>query len=142
MKKAISTEFFRYTLISGLAFLVDITTLAVSHEMFHIHYLASTILGFIAGTIVTYNLSVFYVFNIHSHQQTIKKFLAFLMVGVSSLLISLVVMFILVEILSAPVLLAKCLTTSLTLITNFIGRRIILLRHPSSTIPNLVSTSQ
>ena len=55
-------QFFRYTLVGGLAFVVDLVLLFVLTEYAHWHYLVSATLSFLAGLLVNYILSTQWIF--------------------------------------------------------------------------------
>lgn len=140
--KSIQREFTRYLVVGGLAFFADFSMLATLSSGIGIHYLIATFIAFIFGIWVNYTLSIRWVFTHRTINNKSTEFSLFLLVGVLTLGLSIICMSILVEWLEIHHLLAKCLTTGLTLVTNFAGRRILLFRHPNQTHPVLVSTSQ
>ena len=56
-------QFFRYTFVGGIAFLVDFGTLVLLTEVLNLHYLISAGIAFILGLTVNYLLSISWVFN-------------------------------------------------------------------------------
>lgn len=122
----IKKEFTGYLVIGGIAFFVDFIILTILGIFFNIHYLLATLIAFLGGTWINYILSIHYVFNFRNEKNLSIEFGLFLLVGLITLTLSLLVMSFLVNTLAVHILLAKCITTSLTLVTNFIGRRILL----------------
>lgn len=55
-------QFFRYTLVGGVAFAVDFGLLFVLTEYVHFHYLISATFSFLVGLFVNYVLSTQWIF--------------------------------------------------------------------------------
>lgn len=125
-KGSIQGEFLRYLLVGGIAFAGDINTLALLHNYFGMYYLLATLVAFMVGIAINYQLSVHWVFRYRSMQQHGVEFGLFLLVGIITLGLSLGMMALLVGELAVPVLWAKCVTTGFTLIANFGLRRALL----------------
>ena len=123
---SLGSEFGRYVVVGGLAFVVDFALLAGMTGLFGVHYLASAVFAFLLGTCVNYRLSVRWVFNYRAIDAHDTEFGLFLLVGVITLGVSLGLMALLVEGLAMHVLLAKCVVTAFTLVANFAGRRALL----------------
>lgn len=123
---SIKTEFARYLLVGGLAFIADFSALALLVDGLGLHYLPATFLAFLLGVWVNYLLSVRWVFTYRAVNHKGAEFSLFLLVGVITLLGSLALMALLVEVAQLHYLLAKCLAAAFTLITNFAGRRLLL----------------
>lgn len=140
--KTIQQEFFRYLIVGGIAFLADFSMLATLSSGMGIHYLMATLIAFVFGIWVNYTLSVRWVFMHRTINNKNTEFSLFLLVGVLTLGLSMICMSVLVEWLGIHHLLAKCITTGLTLVTNFAGRRILLFGRPNQTQPVLVSSVQ
>ena len=140
--KTIQQEFIRYLIVGGIAFLADFSMLATLSSGMEIHYLMATLIAFIFGIWVNYTLSVRWVFTHRTVNNKNTEFSLFLLIGVLTLGLSIICMSVLVEWLGIHHLLAKCITTGLTLVTNFAGRRILLFRRPSQMHPVLVSSVQ
>jgi putative flippase GtrA len=120
------TEFGRYVLAGGLAFCADFALLAFLTGVADMHYLPASLLSFLLGTWINYRLSVRWVFAYRAIETRSAEFGLFLLVGVTTLGLSLALMALLVERLEMHVLLAKCVATVFTLIFNFAGRRALL----------------
>ncbi len=125
-KDSMQAEFLRYLLVGGIAFAGDINTLALLHNYFGMHYLLATLIAFMVGIAINYQLSVRWVFRYRSLQQHGIEFGLFLLVGIITMGLSLGLMALLVGQLGLAVLWAKCITTGFTLIANFGLRRALL----------------
>ena len=71
------TQLFRYTLVGGLAFVVDFGTLALLTERLGIHYLHAAAISFVLGLSINYGLSVFWVFDKHRLDNRFREFAIF-----------------------------------------------------------------
>lgn len=115
----------RYIGVGGVAFIADFALLAVL-TLAGLHYLPAVLLAFMLGTWVNYILSIRWVFAYRAVDTRAIELGVFLMVGVITLGVSLLMMAFFIEGLSLPVLVAKCLVTGFTLAANFVGRRALL----------------
>lgn len=139
--KNILQEFSRYLGVGGLAFVTDFSLLAGLTSLLNMNYLLATLLAFLAGSWVNYILSICWVFKHRALTNQYTEFSIFVLVGVLTLCLSMVCMSFLVQWLGIHLLMAKCITTSLTLVTNFAGRRILLFRQPELKQKLLVSSN-
>lgn len=123
--KAMQREFVRYIGVGGVAFVADFSLLAAL-TVAGLHYLPAALLAFLLGSWVNYRLSVRWVFEYRAVETRGIEFGLFLLVGVITLGLSLALMALLIEALALHVLLAKCIVTAFTLVSNFAGRRALL----------------
>lgn len=123
---SIRSEFAKYILVGGLAFVADFIALAVLVDGLGVHYLPATFLAFLLGVWVNYQLSVRWVFSFRAVNHRGAEFTIFLFVGVITLAASLGLMALLVGGAGLHYLLAKCVAAAFTLIANFAGRRLLL----------------
>lgn len=123
---SIKGEFAKYTLVGGLAFVADFAALAILVSGLGVHYLLATLLAFLLGVWVNYQLSVHWVFSFRYFNHRGAEFTLFMLVGVVTLLGSLSLMAWLVSGMGLHYMLAKCVAAALTLIANFAGRRLLL----------------
>ena len=119
-------EFTRYIGVGGIAFLADFAVLAILSSGFKLHYLIALVIAFLVGSIVNYQLSIKWVFKYRSIPETSMEFGLFLVVGIMTLGLTFILMTWFVEILHFHYLFAKCLTTGVTLVINFAGRKALL----------------
>lgn len=123
---SVRTEFIRYLIVGGLAFAGDFSTLALLHNSLGMQYLSATLLGFLIGMAINYQLSIHWVFSYRNIRQQHTEFMLFMIIGVVTMGVSIGLMALLVSSLGLYVLLAKCFTTGFTLIANFALRRVLL----------------
>jgi putative flippase GtrA len=119
-------EFARYLVVGGIAFCADFGLLALLTAAFDVHYLVASLFAFLLGTWVNYRLSVRWVFAFRAVSAPAAEFSMFMLIGVITLGLSLGLMALLVDALGLHILLAKCVVTGFTLITNFAARRAVL----------------
>ena len=79
-------QFFRYFCSGGLAFVVDKTLFVVTHYFtLHLNNYWATSVGFVAGIIITYLLSIFWVFDERRMKNTLFEVLIFVAIGIVGL---------------------------------------------------------
>jgi putative flippase GtrA len=119
-------EFIRYAIVGGLAFAADFAALALLVGGLGMHYLLATLLAFLLGVWVNYQLSIHWVFSFRAVGHRGVEFTVFLVVGIVTLLVSLGLMALLVGWAGVHYLWAKCVAAAFTLAANFAGRRLLL----------------
>jgi putative flippase GtrA len=122
-------EAFRYFLVSGLAFLVDIGVLWILVHYFSWWYLAAATASFLSGIVLGYLLSIRMVFNYRRLKDQRIEFLSFAAIGGVGLAINAAVMFVAVKYFGIYYLLAKCVAAGFTFMFNFFVRRQMLFVH-------------
>ena len=129
-------EFFRYLLVGGTAFLVDMGLLYIFYNFVFYGFsetgvYISTALGFIGGLIYNYLLSLVFVFKSAKEQnkgKTLGAFIAFTLVGIGGLLLTELGMFVGVELLTINYLVVKVFVAAVVLIWNYGARKIWIFR--------------
>ncbi|WP_040197998.1 GtrA family protein [Candidatus Soleaferrea massiliensis] len=124
-------EFCRYLLVGGLATLIDFGVLFVCHEYLikadGIGLYISTALGFTAGLIFNYIMSLVFVFRKQKDKgKGLKAFLIFLFVGMVGLVLTELGMWLGVNLLHFNYLLVKVFVTGAVLLWNYLGRKILI----------------
>jgi putative flippase GtrA len=122
-------EAFRYCLVSGFAFLVDIGVLWILVHYFSWWYLAAATASFLSGIVLGYVLSIRMVFNYRRLKDQRIEFLSFAAIGGVGLAINAAVMFAAVKYFGIYYLLAKCVAAGFTFMFNFFVRRQMLFVH-------------
>jgi putative flippase GtrA len=122
-------EAFRYCLVSGFAFLVDIGVLWILVQYFSWWYLAAATASFLSGIVLGYVLSIRMVFNYRRLKDQRIEFLSFAAIGGVGLAINAAVMFAAVKYFGFYYLLAKCVAAGFTFMFNFFVRRQMLFVH-------------
>ena len=125
-------QLFRYTVVGGLAFLVDFGTLFFLTEFLNIHYLVSAGISFVFGLTINYILSVQWVFSCRIMESRLLEFFLFALIGLVGLGLTELFLWILTDILFIYYLLSKILTAVLVYFWNFFVRKLILFNQQKS----------
>jgi putative flippase GtrA len=132
-------QLFRYTLVGGVAFAVDIGSLWILTEMLRIHYLASAAIAFSVGLATNYGLSVAWVFNERVVGNRLAEFVAFGLLGIVGLGLNEISMYGLTELVGLHYLLSKVCATGFTYAWNFFSRKLFLFSKISPIQADLVN---
>lgn len=116
-------QFFRYGFVSVAALAVDFGGLVFLKEYAHLNYLLAATISFVAGLIVNYLLSAFWVF--HSSKLLNKKheFLLFTGIGLIGLGLTDLILWILTSGLGIYYVLSKAIATVIVYFWNFGARK-------------------
>ena len=135
--KRLLLEFFRYLLVGGSAFLVDFGTLVLCKEVllpdFPLKLYTATAIGFIAGLIFNYILSITFVFEIAKKSRVGHSFLDFVVftaIGVIGLGLTELGMALGVDWLKINYMLVKIMVTAIVLLWNYLGRKLFIFKQP------------
>ena len=143
--KALVKEFARYLVVGGTAFLVDYGVLFLSKTFLFQSlgdtgvYLA-TALGFLAGLIYNYILSLIWVFQSAKAQnkgKTVGAFVVFAVIGAIGLLLTEGGMYVGYQLLHINYLIVKLFVAAVVLLWNYGARKMILFRD-DKTESNIV----
>ena len=115
-------QFFRYTLVGGLAFVVDLVLLFVLTEYAHWHYLVSATLSFLAGLLVNYILSTQWIFRSSKIKNKKIEFILFGLIGVIGLGLNNVLLYFFTDLIGLYYMLSKLINAVLVYAWNFLGR--------------------
>jgi len=119
-------QFFRYLFVGGTAFVVDYGLLYMLTEYAALHYLLSATISFIAGLVVNYFLSTWWIFRKSKLQNKWAEFLVFAIIGVVGLLLNNLFMYVFTDLFHIHYMVSKLITTALVMVWNFVGRKYIL----------------
>ena len=122
----LSIQAFRYVVVGGWAFLVDFSILYILTEFGRIHYLVSAALAFSIAIIVSYILSVTWVFSQRSVSNRLHEFVIFLIIGILGLLLTEALMYVFTDLLLYHYLESKIIATVAILFFNFTARKTLL----------------
>jgi putative flippase GtrA len=132
--KDIIEGFFRYLLVGGTAFLVDITLLYVFKnyvfaDLAETGVYIATAIGFTGGLIYNYIFCLVFVFKSAKEQdkgKSIGSFLVFGIIGAVGLLLTELGMYVGIEILAINYLIVKVIMTAIVLLWNYGVRKIVI----------------
>ena len=129
------SEFLRYAIVGGIAFVVDFGTLVASQEIYLKSFSSgvyiATVLGFVVGLAVNYALSLWFVFTSERDQGKGRSFGAFLLFGVVGLLglgWTELGMWLGIGCLHWNYMLVKVFVTGAVLVWNYLGRKVLVFR--------------
>jgi len=130
-----SGEFFRYVFVCGFAFVADFGTLILCRELFLKDYAwgvyAAVLLGFTAGHISNYLLSLWFVFKDPEERRkgwTWKAFALFTVVGGMGAGITEFGMWIGYGLMHFNYIVVKLVMAAIVVVWNFIGRKLIVMK--------------
>jgi putative flippase GtrA len=121
-------QLFRYTIVGGVAFVVDFGTLILLTSVFQIHYLYSAAVAFLLGLATNYSLSVTWVFSQRSVSSRYVEFVIFAWTGIVGLALNELFMWLFTDLGNQHYAVSKLLATFLVFCWNFLSRKFILFR--------------
>jgi putative flippase GtrA len=121
-------QLFRYTFVGGIAFLVDIGSLAALTELIGVHYLVSAALAFVAGLTTNYVLCLIWVFPRRNLKSRFAEFMIFAVIGVVGLGLNELIMWVLTDLAGLHYLGSKLASTVIVYLWNFAARKVVLFR--------------
>lgn len=108
--------------------IVDFGLLFFLTEAIGVHYLISGALGFSAGLITVYLLSVYWVFQKRTSTSQSVEFVAFAAIGIGGLLLAEALLYSLTEWLGLWYMASRTLATGAVFAWNFLARKVLLFR--------------
>jgi len=122
-------QFFRYCFVGGLAFIVDYGLLYMLTEYAGLHYLVSATISFVAGLLVNYALSTWWIFRKSKLKNKMAEFTIFALIGVIGLGLNNLLLYLFTDVIGIYYMVSKLITAALVMIWNFAGRKIILFKN-------------
>jgi len=119
-------QLIRYLFAGGVAFIVDVSILYVLTEFAHIHYMISSTISFTIGLIISYLISILWVFNEKRIEKKTVELTVFAAIGGVGLILTSSFMWFFTSILLLHYLFSKILTTAVVFIWNFLAKKRIL----------------
>lgn len=119
-------QFLAYTLVGGVAFVIDFSVLWFFTDIMRIHYLYSAVIGFIFGLLVNYLLSIYWVFNVRKSKSARTEFLIFAVIGIVGLGINELILWFFTDVRGVYYLYSKIIATGVVFIWNFVARKRVL----------------
>lgn len=119
-------QLFRYLLSGGTAFLMDVGLMILLKEVFGVHYLTASIIGFIVGLIFTYLLSIYWIFDERRLKNRLNELIIFALIGIVGIGLTWFFMKLFTSILLLYYVFSKVLTTVIVSLWNFGAKKLIL----------------
>jgi putative flippase GtrA len=126
--KGTARQLARSVLVSQLAFWLDFGLLALLTEVAGIYYLGSAAISFLAGTSLSYVLSVRWVFEVRRFPSKLLEYGTFVLVGVVGLALNEGLLWVFTAHLRLYYLVAKIIAGALVFFWNFGARKWLLFR--------------
>ena len=111
---------------SGIAFIVDFLILILLVEIFHIHYIAGAIAGFIAGTTLLYFISVSWIFISRRVDNRLLEYILFIFLGIIGGILNILLLWIFTEKAGIYYMISRLMAAGMVFLFNFLSRKIIL----------------
>jgi putative flippase GtrA len=127
----LAREGWKYFAVSAAALALDFGLLILLTERVHLPYLVSAAIGFSAGTLLAYVLSVSLVFRECRFTRRWAEFLGFVMIGVAGLVLNQILLRAFVEGLGLSYVLAKVPAAGIGFVFSFASRRLALFTSPA-----------
>ena len=124
-------QLFRYTLVGGLAFVVDFGLLFFLTEYVRLHYLISATISFLAGLLVNYVISTQWIFRDSNIKNKKVEFILFGLIGVIGIILNNVIIYLFTDVVGLYYMLSKLVTAIIVYMWNFLGRRYFLFNAKS-----------
>lgn len=123
-------QLIRYGLSGGLAFAVDFGVLWLLTDVCGLHYLIGAAAGYIAGLVITYLLSIRWIFDKRRMNSQVAEFGIFALIGLAGLLLTQGLMYVFTDLWlgESHYLLAKVFTTVIVSLFNFLLKKYFLFR--------------
>lgn len=116
----------RYGVVGVTAYLVNLALYVVLTDWFDVHYLIANGVGYIAIVVVSYVLSVKWVFTYRRLRSHRKEFFAFTFITIGAMLISTGVMWLFVDVFGWNDILSNVLTNILQTAWGYVPKRVFL----------------
>ena len=125
MKKLIN-QALRFCVVGIICTAIDFGVLILFREVFGVHYLISNAASFTASVIVSYILSMRYVFQGKKNTSKVKEFVIFVILSAIGLGLNELLMWVSVNNLKMSYLWGKVIATVLVMVYNFFSKKIFL----------------
>ena len=119
-------QLFRYCLSGGLAFLVDFGLTVLFTERAGLTASLSATIGYVSGLVITYLLSIFWIFDKHRFDNRFVEFLLFGLIGLVGIALTFGLMKLFTGQWHIHYILSKLITVVLTTLWNFFAKKLLL----------------
>lgn len=124
MKKNNLKEFLLYLIVGGIATVCEWAIFFVLDKVY-VHYTLATIIAYILSTFINWLAGRILVFK-ENRQSVAKELLGIYIASIVGLLLNLVIMWALVDLLTAPEMISKMVATALVFVYNFLVRKLVI----------------
>ena len=123
--KVIVKQTYRFIVTGGVASLCNYSIFAFCYLILNVHYIFSSITGFLIVSLVVYHVRKLWVF-VDTFKKKKYQFLSFITLEVISLSTGIVVLFALTEFALIDPLISQVFTIIVTAVINFLGNKYII----------------
>ena len=120
------SQIFKFVIVGGIATLIDWIIFYLLCKFLNINPLISHPISFSLSTIYNYFASVKWVFDVNKDKSKKRLFIEFIGFSIVGLLISELLIYVFVDVLSLNEMLSKIMSTAIVMIFNFVTRKIFL----------------
>lgn len=124
MKNNNVKEFLLYLIVGGIATACEWAIFFVLDKV-HLHYTLATIIAYVLSTFVNWFAGRILVFR-ENRQSVAKELLGIYIASIVGLLVNLVIMWVLVDLLTAPEMISKMTATAIVFFYNFLVRKLVI----------------
>lgn len=119
-------QLIRYCLSGGIAFIADFGLTVLLKEKGNASPTLAATAGYVTGLVITYLLSIFWIFDQHRFNSRLWEFLIFALIGLVGIAITFLCMRLLSEHWQIHYILAKLTAVAITTLWNFLAKKYIL----------------
>lgn len=119
-------QFLRYAAASGVSLLVDFSALYVFTEYVGLHYLVSTVIGYMLGMVVNYFLSTGWVFSKKRFENKAVEFSIFALIGLLGMGLNELSVWFFTEIVMLHYMLSRSISAVIGYLWKYVIRKIVL----------------
>jgi putative flippase GtrA len=123
-KKLLKIEFVKFFIVGGVSTLIDWGSFFILSMIFGFYYQLSLVVSYTLGGITNYSLNKIFTFKNKSKNLALQ-FTTFFSLALFSLFVSMLIMYLLVDILSMHEMLSRMLTTALVFLLNYVMHKYI-----------------
>lgn len=127
---ALSGQMVRYVLSGGLAFCVDFALMVALREWGGVREAVAASAGNFVGLIITYTLSVVWIFDRRRFSNVYVEFGLFFLIGLSGTALTYLLMWFLTDGCGLYYMIAKLVTVAMVTLWNFAAKKLLLFSRP------------
>ena len=115
-------QVFKFGLVGGTSTLINFCTFFIFYELLIVNYLFAAVLGYLIGALTGYFLNGLWTFE--SKRMNAVSMLSYGVLYFCTLCLSLVLLYLMVDLLALNIYFAYCVAIVATIVTNFIGMKL------------------
>ncbi len=119
-------QIFKFVIVGGIATLIDWIVYYILYNFLKVNPLIANILSFSVSVIYNYSASVRWVFDVNKNKNKKKMFAEFMIFSVIGLIITELLLYLFINILSLHAMLSKVISTLIVMVFNFVTRKMFL----------------